>query len=101
VAQCSGGDEFGGGFPSLAAHPPRIRLGLSVGRSDWWWTSYREPPAPPLFIVQCDGGPPTANGLSTPDQGVSQGTSGRWAILVGDQPNILPLDLTLYFSFRL
>jgi hypothetical protein len=42
---------------------------------------------PPLFIAQCDEGPPTANRLSVPDQGTSQGPSGRWAILVGDQPN--------------
>jgi hypothetical protein len=36
--------------------------------------------------------------LNAPDQGVSQGPSGRWAISVENQPNILPLDLTLYFN---
>jgi hypothetical protein len=32
-----------------------------------------------------DGGPPAVLGLDAPDQGASQGPSGRWAILVGDQ----------------
>ena len=32
-------------------------------------TSYREPPTPPLFNAQCDGGPPAIDGLGAPDQG--------------------------------
>jgi hypothetical protein len=57
-----------------------------------WKTATSEPREvsrwpPPPFIAQCDGGPSTANELSASDQGVSQDPSGRWAILVGDQPN--------------
>jgi hypothetical protein len=38
-----------------------------------------------LFMALGDGGPPAVLGLDAPDQGESQGPSGRWAILVGDQ----------------
>jgi hypothetical protein len=38
-----------------------------------------------LFMALGDGGPPAVLGLDAPDQGASQGPSGRWAILVGDQ----------------
>jgi hypothetical protein len=51
-----------------------------------------------LFMALRDGGPPAVLGLDAPNQGASQGSSGRWAILVGDQPNILPLNPTLYFK---
>ena len=38
-------------------------------------------------------------GLGAPDQGASQGPKhGRWAKSGGDQLNILPLDLLLYFQ---
>jgi hypothetical protein len=40
-----------------------------------------------LFMALGGGGPPAVLGLDAPDQGASQGPSGRWAILVGDQPN--------------
>jgi hypothetical protein len=41
-----------------------------------------------------DGGPPAMLGMDAPDQGVSQGPSGRWAILVGDQFQHGPPRLT-------
>jgi hypothetical protein len=36
------------------------------------------------------------NGLDAPDQGVRQGPKWPW---LGDQPNILPLDLSSFFQF--
>ena len=64
-------------------------------------------PAPhPLFILAlCSGGPPTIKGWmppiikgwTPPIRARIKGLKGRWAYLVGDQPNILPLDLTLFF----
>jgi hypothetical protein len=35
---------------------------------------------PPLYIAQCDRGPPTNLGLGAPDQGARlRGPVGRWA----------------------
>jgi hypothetical protein len=86
-------------FPPLAAPLSRDRFRVRTVRSGGSsWTSYSEPRPYLLFIAQCDRGPPTTNGLSAPDQGASQGPSGHWAILVGDQSNILPINLTLYFK---
>jgi hypothetical protein len=81
-------------FPPLAALP---QIGLGFCR---WGTvaSFREPSAPTFFYCAVRRGLPTANGLSAPDQGANQDPSGRWTILVGDQPNILPLNLILYFK---
>ena len=46
-----------------------------------------------------DGAHQPLLGLGAPDQGASQGPRhGRWAKSSGDQPNILPLDLLLYFQ---
>ena len=56
---------------------------------------------PPFFIAQRNGGPPTIKGWTPPIRARINGLKGRWAYLVGDQPNILPLDLTLYFKFIL
>ena len=53
-------------------------------------------PAPTfLFIVLRDGAHQPGERLGAPDQGVDQGTNWPLGQLGGDQPNILPLDLTL------
>jgi hypothetical protein len=101
VSRYRGSGEDGPMAELPAAGCAPLEIGLGLGQ--WGVAAAGEPRTvsrgpPPPFIAQCDGGPPTANGLSAPDQGASQGPSGRWAILVGDQSNILPLDLTLYFK---
>jgi hypothetical protein len=66
-------------FPSLLRFPVD-RLGIVGGVSGWRRTSYLEPVAPPLYIAQCDRGPPTNLGLGAPDQGARlRGPVGRWA----------------------
>ena len=70
VVQCSGGAE---GFPSLAA--PLLRSGLGFR---WGVAAHGEPRTesrrpPPVFIAQCDRGPPAIDGLGAPDQGAGQG----------------------------
>jgi hypothetical protein len=53
---------------------PRDRLGLDGGWRQWQSTSLPEPVAPTPFLYgTVRRGPPTANGLSAPDQGASQG----------------------------
>jgi hypothetical protein len=69
---------------------PSLKIGIGFGQ--WGVAAAAEPRTvsrglTSFFIAQCDGGPPTANGLSVLDQGASQGPSGHWAILVGDQSN--------------
>jgi hypothetical protein len=54
-----------------------------------------------LFMVLYDGGPPAVYGLGTPDQGAGQGPSWPLGQLVEINSNILPLDLILYFNFKL
>ena len=56
-------------------------------------------PSPPFNLALYSGGPPTIKGWTPPIRAQIKGLKGRWAYLVGDQPNILPLDLTLYFNF--
>jgi len=58
-------------------------------------------PSPPFNLALYSGGPPTIKGWTPPIRARIKGLKGRWAYLVGDQPNILPLDLTLYFNFIL
>ena len=48
-------------------------------------------------MVLCDRGPPTIEWLDAPDQGVDP----RAQLAGGDQTNILPLDLTLFFKLNL
>jgi hypothetical protein len=70
VVQCSGGAE---GFPSLAA--PLLRSGLGF-RWEWRLTVnlvLRAGGPHPVFIAQCDRGPPAIDGLGAPDQGAGQG----------------------------
>jgi len=58
------------------------------------------PPTPHLFLLYgtAQREPTSCVGLGIPDQDTSQGPRhGRWAKSGGDQPNILPLDLILYF----
>jgi hypothetical protein len=71
-----------------AADSATLGIGLGFGR----WSGDSEPldPShwlPPPIYGTCDGGPPAVLGLDAPDQGASQGPSGCWSILVGDQPN--------------
>ena len=66
-----GGGGGGGEESRRCLRPPLDRLGLDVGgvvaaqvnlvpRAAW---------PPPLFMAQCDGGPPAIVGLGAPDQG--------------------------------
>ena len=58
---------------------------------------YRAPaPHPPIYLPQCDRGPPTIDGLGSPDQRADQVPFGPLGPKTGgDQSNILPLDLIL------
>jgi hypothetical protein len=69
-----------------AAGSAALGIGLGLG----WWSGGSEPSTLAtgshlLFMALGDGGPPAVLGLDAPDQCTSQGPSGRWAILVGDQ----------------
>ena len=51
-------------------------------------TSYCVPgPSPPINLALYSGGPPTIKGWTPPIRAQIKGLKGRWAYLVGDQPN--------------
>jgi hypothetical protein len=56
-----------------------------VGRVGWWGCTVTlnlitQATGPHLlFMALRDGGPPAVLGLDAPNQGASQGSSGRWA----------------------
>jgi hypothetical protein len=88
-------------FPSLAAPPRSVRVyGVEWRRRrrTSFLVSLAVPSSTPLYMAQCDGGPP-AIGLGAPDQGAVKAPLSRWAQGEGDLSNILPLDLTISFSF--
>ena len=88
-------------FPSLAA--PLFQIGLrvmSVGNSTRGESRTESRRPPPLYIAQCDRGPPTIDGLGSPDQGARSRPNRPLGLLTGDQSNILLLDLILYFDFN-
>jgi hypothetical protein len=72
VTQCSSGCEVGGSFLSLVAHPPRIGLGLSVGRSGSIVNLVSRACRRHLSIYAVRRGPTNHIRLSAPDQGVRQ-----------------------------
>ena len=78
--------------PAVPA-PPLDRLGFRM------WdrvlaarrTSCRVPgPSPPFNLALYSGGPPTIKGWTPPIRARIKDLKGRWADLVGDQPNIPP-----------
>jgi len=46
-------------------------------------------PSPPFNLALYSGGPPTIKGWTPPIRARIKGLKGRWAYLVGDQPNKL------------
>jgi hypothetical protein len=55
-------------------------------------------PPPSIYSTVRQGPTSRVNGLDAPDQGVRQGPK-CWATWLGDQPNILPLELFLIDIF--
>ena len=52
-------------------------------------------------MVLCNGDPPTKEWLDAPDQGIDPRAQLVIGPIGGDQPNILPLDLTLFLKLNL